>query len=204
MIEYSLNWHRKPIYIKRGLINWRKWNNILHRDIGYLTVGLTIIFAISGIAVNHLADWNPNYKIQKEKFRIETPQGVTESEQISILLDKLEITDPVQSTFKPDARHIQVFLEGRTVTFNILTGEGEQEIVKPRLLLHDLNFLHLNHPKKIWTYFSDLYALCLIFLAVSGMFVLKGRKGLTGRGKWLVILGLLIPIMFLGFYKYWS
>ena len=51
-------------------MNWRKWNNILHRDIGYLCVGLTIIFAVSGIAVNHVENWNPNYKIEKIDFNI--------------------------------------------------------------------------------------------------------------------------------------
>ena len=43
---------------------WRRWNNILHRDIGYLAVGLTVVYAISGVAVNHRADWNPSYTFE--------------------------------------------------------------------------------------------------------------------------------------------
>ena len=31
----------------------RRWNNLLHRDIGYLCVGMTLIYAISGIVLNH-------------------------------------------------------------------------------------------------------------------------------------------------------
>ena len=45
---------------------WRKWNNILHRDIGYIIVGLTLVYGVSGIAVNHTADWNPNYTVERE------------------------------------------------------------------------------------------------------------------------------------------
>ncbi|MGO2479734.1 MAG: PepSY-associated TM helix domain-containing protein, partial [Pseudoalteromonas sp.] len=46
-------------------INWYKLNRSLHRDIGYFCIGLVIIFAISGIAVNHKDDWNPNYRVEQ-------------------------------------------------------------------------------------------------------------------------------------------
>jgi hypothetical protein len=64
-------------------------------------------------------------------------------------------------------------------------------------VLRDANFLHLNHPKGWWTWVADPYAVLLFLLALTGMFVLKGRQGLGGRGKWLVGLGLLAPLGFL-------
>lgn len=33
----------------------------LHRDMGALAVGLTLVYAISGLAVNHVADWDPSF-----------------------------------------------------------------------------------------------------------------------------------------------
>jgi len=60
-----------------------------------------------------------------------------------------------------------------------------------------MNFLHLNTPRKLWTYFADLYAVCLIALSISGVFILRGRKGIRGRGKWLVAVGFLFPLVFL-------
>ena len=48
----------------RRRFQWRRWNNILHRDIGYVCVALTVIYAVSGIAVNHIHDWNLNYRIE--------------------------------------------------------------------------------------------------------------------------------------------
>ena len=36
---------------------------VVHRDLGYACAAMTIIYAISGVAVNHVADWNPNYSI---------------------------------------------------------------------------------------------------------------------------------------------
>ena len=63
-----------------------------------------------------------------------------------------------------------------------------------------MNFLHLNHPKKIWTYMADLYAITLALLATTGLFVLKGKKGIKGRGAWLTLAGIILPLLFLYFY----
>ena len=52
-------------------MNISKFNRITHRDIGYLIAGLTIIYAISGIALNHKHDWNPNYIIENKEFTTE-------------------------------------------------------------------------------------------------------------------------------------
>jgi hypothetical protein len=37
----------------------------------------------------------------------------------------------------------------------------------------------------------------LLYLSVGGAFMLRGKTGLSGRGKWLVGLGALVPIGFL-------
>ena len=37
---------------------WRPWLRAMHRDIGYVAVGLTFVYALSGLAVNHLTDWS--------------------------------------------------------------------------------------------------------------------------------------------------
>src|SRR3954468_16598061 len=38
------------------------WVRALHRDFGFLVIGLTVIYAFSGLAVNHVADWDPNFQ----------------------------------------------------------------------------------------------------------------------------------------------
>ena len=37
----------------------RKWIRVIHRDMGYIFFGMSLIYGISGIALNHLDDWNP-------------------------------------------------------------------------------------------------------------------------------------------------
>jgi hypothetical protein len=63
-------------------------------------------------------------------------------------------------------------------------------------VLYEFNQLHLNAPKGLWTYIADLYALALIALSVTGMFVLRGRLGMAGRGAWLVGAGVLVPVVY--------
>ncbi len=178
-------------------IKWRKWNNILHRDIGYLAVGLTIIYAISGIAVNHVDQWNPNYSIVRESFRIRPVTATDKQQIVDQILTDLKIPTQPESTFRPTADRIQLFYTNLKIEVNLQTGSGFKEETKEKPLLYEFNYLHLNHAKKLWTYFADLYAVALLFLAISGIFVLKGRKGFAGRGKWLVGLGIVIPIAFL-------
>lgn len=183
-------------------MNWRKWNNILHRDIGYISVGLIIIYSISGIAVNHISDWNPNYIIEKEnKFISPISDTTLSSEQIiNLIVDELDIQDSVKSFFRRDKNKLEIFFEGKTLSAELNSGKINIETIRNRSIIKETNFLHLNHPKRIWTYVADLFAVALIFLAISGLFVLKGKNGFAGRGKWLMLLGFLIPIIFLILY----
>ena len=66
----------------------RKWNRVLHRDIGYLAVGMSIIYGLSGIALNHLNDWNPSYNIKHWEIDLESSlnkEDINKDKVLSIL-----------------------------------------------------------------------------------------------------------------------
>lgn len=186
------------------MVKWRKWLRILHRDIGYLAAGLTIIYVISGIAVNHTADWNPNYSIEESNTKINPfPDSVlTSRELVFNILNKLGEKGKLKNSFSSDPNTLKIFTEGNTITVNLKTGEVNQEKISSRTVIRETNFLHLNAPKAIWTFVADLFAVALGFLAISGLFMIKGKKGIAGRGAWLTAIGLLIPIAFLLIYYY--
>ena len=46
---------------RRRRIQWRAVLRAVHRDVGYAAVGLTFVYAISGLAVNHVAQWDSNF-----------------------------------------------------------------------------------------------------------------------------------------------
>ena len=184
-------------------MKWRKWNNIIHRDLGYLCFGLTIIYVISGIVVNHIQDWNPTYKIERVS-RVVDLSGVdtVNSNALALtVLDQLGETAPLKNIFRVDDTTLKIFVVNNNITVNIDKGLVFQEISHKRKLLFQANFLHLNHAKKWWTWLADIYAIALGILAITGLFVLRGKKGITGRGMWLTATGLLIPVFILWLYS---
>ena len=64
---------------------WRKWFRIIHRDFGYLFFGMTIIYAVSGIAINHINDWNPNYVVTAKEIKFDMPSKVDKAEVMKML-----------------------------------------------------------------------------------------------------------------------
>lgn len=181
----------------------RKWVRILHRDIGYLAVGLTVAYAISGVAVNHVDEWNPNYIIEKTKYNIQPiddSKFTSDNALAEFILTQLNEEKKFKTTFRTDTSKFKIFLENNTIEVNLKNGIVEHEKVKNRTVFKEVNFLHLNHPKKLWTYVADLYAVALAFLAITGLFMIKGKNGIRGRGAWMTGIGLLIPIIFLLIY----
>jgi hypothetical protein len=183
-------------------VKWRKWNRLIHRDLGYLCIGLTIIYAVSGVAVNHMRDWNPNFKVTESQrnvgpVRAEDPRA---PEVVGGILQQLGLDPSYRDSFRRDEATLEIFIEGGTVAVDLPTGKTVLEAVKDRRVLKEANFLHLNQPRGLWTYMADLYAVALLVLAVTGMFVIKGKKGITGRGAWLTAVGAVIPIVFLWLY----
>ena len=183
-------------------MKWRRVVRIFHRDIGYVAVALTLIFSISGIAVNHIEDWNPNYVVEKSTINIDPISDTIYTADVAraYVVAQLNITDSIKSHFRPSPNEIDIFLEGKTISANLKSGIVSIETIEKRAVFKEMNFLHLNTPKKLWTWISDIFAASLIILAITGLFMIKGKNGFKGRGKWLFILGVLIPILFLFVY----
>ena len=50
---------------------FRKWSRIIHRDVSYLFAGMILIYALSGILMNHRGDLNPHYSVSRQELRVE-------------------------------------------------------------------------------------------------------------------------------------
>lgn len=180
----------------------RKWIRIFHRDIGYVFFGMFIIYGLSGIALNHIDDWNPNYSISYKSF---TLYNIPEKDLIDkgLILSWISELSPdvtYRSHYFPKQDILKIFLKEGSLTIDMTSGETLLEQIKKRPVFREVNFLHYNKPKKLWTWFSDFFAASLIILAITGLFMIQGKKGITGRGAWLAILGILIPLIFLIIY----
>jgi uncharacterized protein len=177
--------------------NWRRWFRAFHRDIGYVAVALVLAYSVSGLAVNHIESWNPSYTFDEREVDIGPLSGSLHEMEAQIV-ERLSLDRrSVRGHFQETDRELRVFLdEGQEARIDMQTGRGRVKTLSRRAVLFEVNALHLNNLKGVWTYIADAFAIALIVLAITGMTMMKGDRGLFGRGKYFVAAGLAIPVAF--------
>lgn len=176
-----------------------KYLRLIHRYVSFFCTGVLALYVISGFLLNHQREFK--FLRQKQEYTQEVTasvpsdlKAVSELDAKMILLsldldsasykkhkvkgDKLEITGSNQ---------LKVSLDSRTHQAEV------SRIYRPPFVTA-LNKLHRN-PDKIWTWFSDFSLLLFVVLIVTGLLIVPGKKGISGVGGLLVVLGVLIPII---------
>lgn len=182
-------------------MRWRRTFRAFHRDIGFAVSALLLAYSISGLAVNHMEDWNPNYTFHERTIELGAlPQG-SYHEMQDFVASALNIESArVKGHFMESETQFRVFLSNaEEIGVDVRDGRGKFKQIKTRPGLYEINALHLNSIKGIWTWVADLFAILLIVLVVTGLFMMKGSRGLAGRGKYFIALGLLVPVVFIWF-----
>jgi len=176
----------------------RKLNNVLHRDLGYFFFGMSVIYAISGIALNHIRDFNPNYVIKSYTVTLTEPVTRNQIDKAWIVsfLEDLDLKKEYKKHYFPSDEVLKVFMYHGNVEVNLATGEGTLETIKKRPVLNQVNFLHYN-PGNLWKWFSDIFCVAWIIIAISGLFVIRsGKNSITGwRGITYTVIGIVIPLI---------
>lgn len=183
------------------MMNIRKTLRSLHRDIGYFVVGITFVYTISGIALNHRSDWNPHYTLVSEDVTIPSvlKSEFTENEIVE-LLGNFDYQANYKKHFMTKIGDVKIFVEEGTVMYRPEKGIASLEILKRRPFFFQINKIHLAQTGRLWIWISDAMAFFLLFVAISGLFLLKGKYGIKGRGLWLTALGVVIPLAVILFY----
>jgi len=180
---------------------FRKWNRIIHRDFGYFFFGLTIIYCLSGIALNHKKDWNPNYNISYKEIALtdNLDKSSVNEDQVIKLLKKYNEADHYKKYFFPDNNTLKIFIDNGSVSVDMISGKGYIEKITKRPLFFEINFLHYN-PGKWWLWFSDIFCIGMITIAISGLFIIsKSKNSLSKRGIWFILAGFVVPVLALIF-----
>jgi hypothetical protein len=182
-----------PARVKRPFL-LRPWLRALHRDAGYLGVGLTIVYALSGLAVNHVADWDPSFQQVSKTHHVASALPSDTEASAKQVLRELGIHEAPREVYAAGDDAFDIVFDRRTLHVTPSSGKVLEEGQSPRFLLRAANWLHLNRGKKAWTYVADAYAVVLLYLAISGLFMIPGRKGLLGRGAVIAALGAAVPV----------
>ena len=181
---------------------WRPWVRAIHRDIGYVVVGLTFIYALSGLAVNHITDWSdgdPSFRTYSRTIDVKDIPSGEDAAIADELRRRLGIRETPREVYRASPDQLDVLFDKRSLHLDLAKGTLVDEGQEPRLFLRAANWLHLNRGKKAWTYVADAYAAGLLLLATSGMLMIAGKKGFLGRGAVLVLAGILIPVLYVHF-----
>jgi len=165
---------------------------IIHRDLGFLVVGITLVYAVSGIILNHMGKNDPSFRVEMKTIQI--PANLTETELSNYWLTDKNLP-PLNRILRIDETHLRVLLEGGIGVYSSSNGSLYYETHKKRPLVFWMNRLHYNKVKG-WTPVADFFAGSLILLAITGLFIVKGKKGIAGTGKWYLIIGILIPVLY--------
>lgn len=182
---------------KHGSSNksWRYYVYMLHRNLGYLAVGLTLVYAISGILLNHVNQTgDPAFKITKSSTTL--PAGLTTSYQIDSVWQTLNLDTPPLQKAVATQSGFSLYFKGGSGNYERENGFTHYEIYTKRPVIYYLTYLHVAKGNG-WFFIGDLYAAILAFLAISGMFMVKGKHSIAGRGKWYLIIGVLIPVIYI-------
>jgi len=174
---------------------WRAWLRAIHRDIGYLAIGFTVIYAVSGIAQNHVEDWGDvSYKATERTLAI-APIGDTEPTAAAVarVVAVAGLGEPTNVTRAGDELRLE-YSNGEKVT--AIAGQVTIQTRERRFFIGLANWLHKARGKKAWKYLADFYALFLLYLAGSGIFMIKGKLGFKWRGATLIGAGVAVPVLY--------
>ena len=172
----------------------------LHRDLGYFYVGLIIVFSISGLFLNHRENWYPlNYEYQSEQITvpaIDLNHEMTQND-IKAISAQLNIIDKVER-FGMENNTIWVSYKNADLEFNKHTGKGRLKKFMTTPVLGQMTMLHID-TNKFWIYYSDLFAISLLLIAVSAIIFPKGKYSFVNYGWKLSLAGLAVPLIVIFF-----
>ncbi len=173
----------------------RRWNVAWHRDLGYFFSSLIIIYCISGLALNHVNDWDPDFIIEKKEIKLDRAYTRAEINATTIrAFGKLAGEEDYKVFDFPTPNQVKVYYENATLHLYLDKQYGDYEALRKRSVFYEANVLHRNSLKG-WKWVSDIFAVMLIVISITGLFVLKGKYGFKRRGVWIVSAGLLLPVV---------
>lgn len=159
-----------------------RWMRILHRDIGFFVIGLTVIYCISGIMLTYRDTDFLKSKTQIEKT---IDSGLKEN-QLGMVLHLKEM-----QVLREDEKEI-LFSSG---SYNKETGAVSYLSKEIPLVLRTFNNLHKVSSNDSRCWFTSLYAVLLLFLAISSFWMYKPGNKYFKRGIITAISGAFVSLL---------
>ncbi|MBE7441743.1 MAG: PepSY-associated TM helix domain-containing protein [Flavobacteriales bacterium] len=173
----------------------RRLNAEWHRDLGYFFSSLILVYCISGIALNHVDDWNADFILNKKEIQLEKKFDIGEITESEINeFNRLVGQESYKVYDFPTPDQVKIYYENSSLHVYFTEQKAIFEDVRKRPVFYQTNVLHRNSLKG-WKWASDIFAFFLIAITITGLFIVRGKYGISGRGKWLIGAGFLPPLI---------
>jgi hypothetical protein len=169
----------------------------IHRDIAYFYLGLIIAFAFSGIFLNHRQAWHPRrYKAEiKETTIAPVHKDSVNDAFVTQFTREQDISDNLRR-FTVNGDLLRISYVNHDADIELTTGKVIIVHYKITPLLGQMTILHVD-TSKWWIYYSDVFGVAMLVIAVTGMFIEKGKNSFRSRGWKLALTGIIFPLIFL-------
>ena len=176
-------------------------NREIHRKLAFFYVGLIISFAFSGILNNHRNDWkiHTNYTYETKDFKIPIPvdKAPFSSKRKMAKFAKEHYHQAKYLGSRIRNGKFRAFFKDNTILdLDLFLGEGTIEYRRKVPIIGHTFFLH-KFSNKFWVWYSDIFAISLIIIAITGLMMPKGKNSFKKSGWKLMVLGLIIPLIFI-------
>lgn len=166
--------------------SWSYWMRFLHNNVGFFIVGLVIIYSLSGIVQTYRdADIFKEEKVQKKTLA----SGLDEAK----LGEALKLRGFKVTKTEGD---ILSFKDG---SYNKATGEATYTTKEFYAWILPFTELHKTASKNIVHYFTNIFAIALLFMAISAFWMFKPGTKLFSRGVYLTVAGVVAAVLLLVF-----
>lgn len=179
----------------------RRWSRDIHRHLSFFFAGVICIYAVSGICLNHKRDFNSDITVSRHEIALEgqfpMAAGDVDKDVLHGLVGQLPAGESYTRHSAVGEKGLKVFFKGgSSLDISLEDGTAIYEKVRRVPVLSSFNRLHYN-PSRWWTLFSDIFAVCLLLITLTGMLMMKGRRGFWGLGGVEFAVGVIVPLMFI-------
>lgn len=148
--------------------------------------------------MNHREAWHPDkYTTQTKAIEVKLPAESEINEQFAEDLGKqLGIQDKMRRHMVKKGE-FKISFENNDVEIDMKTGKGEIVTFIKTPIISQTMKLHKS-TSNFWIYYSDIFAISLIIIALTGTIMIKaGKFSWKQRGWKLAVAGVVFPLLFL-------
>lgn len=156
----------------------------LHRDIGFMVIGLTIVYGLSGIVLMYR---DTDFLKREKQIEQTLEPNISEAELGKAL--RMRNFEVVKTE-----GDIVYFENG---TYNKSTGVAQYKAKQLPAWLDKFNKFHKTASKNLIHWAGIIYAVLLLFLAISSFWMFKPKSKMFKRGLVFAGIGLVLAIVVL-------